>query len=167
MRAGANEFLYPPLGDSLRKARRAAGPESARGARKQPASGKVLGFLSAKGGCGRDHHRLPPGGGTGTGERAAAPSTACWPIWIWQSGIVGFLMKVKSPYSVLDAVQNLHRLDVSYWNALVASEWPGLEIIAAPSGYLPKDPFPEKRCARWSRLCGRTTPGRWSTWAAR
>jgi pilus assembly protein CpaE len=51
-------------------------------------------------------------------------------------------MKVKSPYSVLDALQNLHRLDASYWNALVAPDWPGLEILAAPSGYLPKENVP-------------------------
>src|ERR1035438_5385246 len=63
-------------------------------------------------------------------------------------GIVGFLMKVKSSYSVLDALQNLHRLDVSYWNALVSAGWPGLEIIAAPSDYLPKDPVPGESLAK-------------------
>jgi pilus assembly protein CpaE len=37
---------------------------------------------------------------------------------------------------------------VSYWNALVSSEWPGLEIVAAPVGYLPKDPVPGESLAK-------------------
>jgi pilus assembly protein CpaE len=45
-------------------------------------------------------------------------------------------------------VQNLHRLDVSYWNALVSAEWPGLKIIAAPTGYLPKDPVSGESLAK-------------------
>ena len=42
------------------------------------------------------------------------------------AGMVGFLMKVKSPYSILDAINNLHRLDASYWKALVSNGIPGL-----------------------------------------
>ena len=34
-------------------------------------------------------------------------------------------MKVKSPYSILDAVKNLQRLDASYWRALVSNGIPG------------------------------------------
>ena len=45
------------------------------------------------------------------------------------AGMVRFLMKTKSPYSVLDALNNLHRLDQSYWTALVSNGLPGLEII--------------------------------------
>jgi len=40
---------------------------------------------------------------------------------------------VKSPYSILDAINNLHRLDASYWKALVSNGIPGLEIIPSPS----------------------------------
>jgi pilus assembly protein CpaE len=141
MRAGANEFLYLPLGSNLRKAvaRRAEvrprPPENSR------PSGRVLGFLAAKGGCGATTIacHLAVELGRVSAQRAEHSLLADLDL---QSGIVGFLMKVKSPYSVLDAVQNLHRLDISYWNALVSAEWPGLEIIAAPSGYLPKDAVP-------------------------
>jgi pilus assembly protein CpaE len=141
MRAGANEFLYLPLGSNLRKAvaRRAEvrprPPENCR------PSGRVLGFLAAKGGCGATTIacHLAVELGRVSAQRAEHSLLADLDL---QSGIVGFLMKVKSPYSVLDAVQNLHRLDISYWNALVSAEWPGLEIIAAPSGYLPKDAVP-------------------------
>jgi pilus assembly protein CpaE len=140
MRAGANEFLYPPLVDSLRKAvegRAEAGPRPRENSRPP---GKVLGFLAAKGGCGATTIACHLAAELGRLSAPRAQRSLLADLDL-QSGIVGFLMKVKSPYSVLDAVQNLHRLDVSYWNALVSADWPGLEIIAAPSGYLPKDPI--------------------------
>ncbi|HXM45209.1 MAG TPA: hypothetical protein VN924_28480 [Bryobacteraceae bacterium] len=147
MRAGANEFLYPPLGGSLRKAveRRVAVLPRPRENSRPP--GKVLGFLSAKGGSGASTIacHLAAELGRVSAQRSEHSLLADLDL---QSGIVGFLMKVKSPYSVLDAVQNLHRLDVSYWNALVSSEWPGLEIVAAPVGYLPKDPVPGESLAK-------------------
>jgi len=147
MRVGANEFLYPPLGNGLRKAveRRATALPRPRENGRPP--GKVIGFLSAKGGCGATTIacHLAAELGRVSAQRAEHSLLADLDL---QAGIVGFLMKVKSPYSVLDAVQNLHRLDMSYWNALVSAEWPGLEIIGAPSGYLPKDPIPGESLAK-------------------
>jgi pilus assembly protein CpaE len=52
--------------------------------------------------------------------------------------MIRFLMKTKSPYSVLDALNNLHRLDQSYWNALISNGLPGLEIISAPQALVSK-----------------------------
>jgi pilus assembly protein CpaE len=147
MRAGANEFLYPPLDNNLRKAieRRSAvrprPPENSR------PPGKIIGFLSAKGGCGASTIacHLAAELGRVSAQRSERSLLADLDL---QSGIVGFLMKVKSPYSILDAVQNLQRLDLSYWNALVSADWPGLEIIAAPSGYLPRDPVAGESLAK-------------------
>jgi pilus assembly protein CpaE len=48
------------------------------------------------------------------------------------SGIVGFLMKATTPYTLLDAVQNIHRLDLSYWKALISNGQANLEVIPAP-----------------------------------
>jgi pilus assembly protein CpaE len=45
---------------------------------------------------------------------------------------VGFITKTKSVYSILDAVNNLHRLDIHYWKALVSNGIPGVEIVPAP-----------------------------------
>lgn len=147
MRVGANEFLYPPLGNSLRKAverRGEAQPRTREGGRP---TGKILGFLAAKGGCGATTIacHLAAELGRVSAQRGEQTLLADFDL---QSGIIGFLMKIKSVYSVLDAVQNLHRLDVSYWKALVAAEWPGLQIIAAPFGYLPKDPVPGESLAK-------------------
>jgi pilus assembly protein CpaE len=147
MRAGANEFLYPPLGDNLRKAVDRRSEVRSRPRENSRPPGKVFGFLSAKGGCGASTIacHLAAELGRVSAQRAEHSLLADLDL---QSGIVGFLMKVKSPYSVLDALQNLQRLDVSYWNALVSSEWPGLEIIAAPIGYLPKDPVAGESLAK-------------------
>jgi pilus assembly protein CpaE len=49
-----------------------------------------------------------------------------------QSGIIGFLLKSKTPYSIADAAHNLQRLDVSYWKALISNGIPDLEVIRAP-----------------------------------
>ena len=53
LRAGINEYLFPPLQDSLRKAleKRSTERSHRRDSGKQGA-GKALGFFSAKGGCG-------------------------------------------------------------------------------------------------------------------
>jgi pilus assembly protein CpaE len=48
------------------------------------------------------------------------------------AGMVGFITKTKSVYSVLDAVTNLHRLDIHYWKALVSNGIPNVEIVASP-----------------------------------
>src|SRR6202162_6683998 len=78
---------------------------------------KTLGFVSAKGGCG-------------------ATTLAChvateWPRLVQskvlladldlQAGLVGFLAKTKSPYSIADAVNNLQRLDPSFWHGLISN----------------------------------------------
>ncbi len=147
VRAGANEFLYPPLGDNLRKAIDRATEFRPRPRENSRPVGKAFGFLAAKGGCGATTIacHLAAELGRLCAQRAEHALLADLDL---QAGIVGFLMKIKSPYSVLDALQNLHRLDVSYWNALVSVEWPGLEIMAAPTGYLPKDPVPGEALAK-------------------
>jgi Flp pilus assembly CpaE family ATPase len=38
-----------------------------------------------------------------------------------EAGIVRFLMRTKSPYSVMDALNSLQRLDQNYWNALISN----------------------------------------------
>jgi pilus assembly protein CpaE len=50
----------------------------------------------------------------------------------FQAGMIGFLVKTKSPYSIADAVNNLQRLDGSYWHGIVSNGIPNLEIITAP-----------------------------------
>lgn len=130
MRAGANEFLHPPLEESLplalERILNSADTDVAPSSR-----GKIIGFLSAKGGCG-------------------ATTLACHIAWELQnqthknvlladldltSGLVGFLMKTPSSYSILDAIKNLSRLDESMWKALIVEHRPSLSVIPAPATY--------------------------------
>jgi pilus assembly protein CpaE len=130
MRAGAHEFLHPPFDESLAPALDRILNSSDIDV--VPSSrGKIVGFLSAKGGCG-------------------ATTLACHIAWELQnqtrknvlladldltSGLVGFLMKTPSSYSILDAIKNLSRLDDSLWKALIVEHRPGLSVIPAPASY--------------------------------
>jgi pilus assembly protein CpaE len=129
LRAGASEFVHPPFEETLRPAlSRVIDQAPNEGHKKQ---GKIIGFLSAKGGCGAttlachiaaDLKRQ-------TGERVLLADLD------FTSGMVGFLMKVATKYSILDAVSNLSRLDESLWKALVTEWKPGLDVIPSPEDF--------------------------------
>jgi pilus assembly protein CpaE len=48
-------------------------------------------------------------------------------------GMVGFLMDAESKYSVLEAVRNVDRLDVSFWEGLVVNGAGDIHILCSPS----------------------------------
>jgi pilus assembly protein CpaE len=127
LRAGVNEFLFPPLADTLKKALEKRASERSRRGGGAKAGGKSFGFVSAKGGCGATslvcHVAVELGR---TGQKVLLLDLDL------DAGMVGFLTKTKGNYSILDATQNLHRLDLSYWKALVSNGIPGVEIIASP-----------------------------------
>ncbi|MBV8897934.1 MAG: AAA family ATPase [Acidobacteriaceae bacterium] len=140
MRAGANEFLHPPLGETLEPAleRMFSEPDSDSGA---PTRGKIIGFLSAKGGCGAT---------TLACHLAAELQNATHKNVLLvdldlSSGMVGFLMKTPSSYSILDALKNLSRLDQSLWKALIVERRPGLAVMPAPASYTRWDHPDENR----------------------
>jgi pilus assembly protein CpaE len=130
LRAGANEFVHPPYSETFGPALQRV-IESCKEEQTPERRGKVIGFLSAKGGCGAttlachiaaDLKRQ-------TGKHVLLADLD------FTSGMVGFHMKVASSYSILDAVSNLARLDESLWKALV-SEWkPGLDVIPNPEDF--------------------------------
>ncbi len=128
IRASADEFLYPPLKDDLHRALERMGGEIAQHRAGTKPRGKVFGFLSAKGGCGAttlachlavELHR----------QTHLEVLLADFDL---DTGMVGFLMKSQGRYSLMDAVANLHRLDLSFWKALVSNGTPGVEVIMAP-----------------------------------
>lgn len=126
-RAGAAEYLFPPLEEGLRRAQERREAERSRSESGKP-RGRLAVFLSAKGGCGATTlacHSASVLAALGRKTLLADLDT--------HAGQVSFLMKTKSPYSISDAVNNTHRLDVSYWNALVSNGGPGLDIISAPT----------------------------------
>ena len=128
MRAGINEYLYPPLRDPLRRAlERRSAERSRRRDSGSKAGGKSFAFFSAKGGCGAT--TLVTHVAAELGRHNQKVLLADLDL---DSGMVGFITKTKSVYSILDAVNNLHRLDIHYWKALVSNGIPGVEIVAAP-----------------------------------
>ena len=129
MRAGVNEYLHPPLETNLRRALERRSIERSRGRDPNNLGGKTLGFFSAKGGCGATTIACHAAVELGR-ENGRKVLLADFDV---DAGIVSFLMKVKSPYSILDAINNLHRLDASYWKALVSNGIPGLEIMPSPA----------------------------------
>jgi pilus assembly protein CpaE len=128
LRAGINEYLYPPLQDSLRKAleKRSAERSHRRDSGKQGA-GKAFGFFSAKGGCGATTLACHVAAELGhLNQRVLLADLDL------DAGMVRFITKTKSAYSVLDAINNIHRLDIHYWKALVSNGVPGVEIVSSP-----------------------------------
>jgi pilus assembly protein CpaE len=128
LRAGVNEYLYPPLREPLRRALERRSNERSRrrdGATKT--GGKAYGFFSSKGGCGAT---------TLVTHVAAELGRHNQKVLLidldLDAGMVAFITKTKSVYSILDAVTNLHRLDIHYWKALVSNGIPGVEIVSSP-----------------------------------
>ncbi|HEX5431954.1 MAG TPA: AAA family ATPase [Bryobacteraceae bacterium] len=129
LRSGASEYLSPPYAGPLKAAleRVAAARAQASAVHKQ--GGKSIAFLSAKGGCGSTTlacHvavELP---------RLIEGKVLLADLDL-QTGMVGFLIKSKTQYSLADAANNLQRLDLSYWKAIISNGIPGLEVISAPA----------------------------------
>src|SRR5437879_799653 len=139
LRAGINEYLFPPLREPLRKALEKRSVErSRRRDGTTNSGGKCLGFLSAKGGCGSTTLVCHVAAELGRlNQRVLLADLDL------DAGMVAFITKTKSVYSILDAVNNLHRLDIHYWKALVSNGIPGVEIVSSPlalaSKQQPKD----------------------------
>jgi len=138
-RAGVDEYLFPPLTEGLKKAIDHREAERIKSDSGKP-EGKTLAFLSAKGGCGATtlacHVAL---------ELSRLNQSVLLADLDLNAGMVAFLTKAKSPYSIADASNNLHRLDASYWKALVSNSSPNLDVISAPTAMAAKqEPMPEK-----------------------
>ena len=168
MQAGAREYLCPPLVTPLREAfERLASVRGAQVSTQQKKLGKVFGFLSAKGGCGATTFA--------SHVAAAAARHARRPLLVadldFEAGLLRFILKAKSRYSVCDALNNMHRMDSSFWQALV-SKHDYLEFLAAPEELIdrtPPDPRHLSRFLRFVRTIYPTTVldfGRWHSTAA-
>jgi pilus assembly protein CpaE len=131
-RAGADEYLFPPLAEGLKKAIERAEKERKKSDSGRP-EGKTIAFFSAKGGCGATtlacHVAV---------ELSRLNQRVLLADLDVKNGMVAFLMKSTSPYSIVDALNNVCRLDASYWKALVSNGIPGLEVISAPTSMAAK-----------------------------
>ncbi len=130
IRAGADEYVYPPVAANLPKAlaRLEAERDKQRQNQAGGKAGRAIGFLSAKGGCGATTIACH----TAVELARQSGQEVLLADFDLDAGLIGFLMKSKSHYSILDAVGNTHRLDASYWRALVSNGVPRLQVIRAP-----------------------------------
>jgi pilus assembly protein CpaE len=127
MRAGANEFFtWPPEHDAFHGAirRTAARRESVHAASREPSV--TLVFFGAKGGsgtttvavnCAVELARLTKR------STIIADLKSCL-------GEVALFLGVRPRFTILDALENLHRLDQDFLRELVAKHKSGLEILA-------------------------------------
>ena len=137
LRAGASEFLYPPLTEKLRDAfENLAVTRGKTSSARSSGLGRIFGFISAKGGC----------GATTFVCHVAAEVVRQFkqPVLLadldFEAGLLRFILKSKSTYSVRDALDNMHRMDSSYWKALVSTPAEFLDLIAAPEDLAAKRP---------------------------
>jgi pilus assembly protein CpaE len=129
MRAGAREYICPPVGTPLKEAfERLSVVRTGQLSSQQKKLGRIFGVLSAKGGCGATTFA------SHLGPMAARLSQK--PLLLadldFEAGLLRFILKAKPRYSLRDALENMHRMDSSYWNALVTKQGNQLEFIAAP-----------------------------------
>jgi len=126
MRAGANEFFtWPPDEEALHGAirRTAARRETAAGARPNAVT---LVFFGAKGGAGTTTVAV------NCGVEIARLSKRPTVIVDLKPGLgeVALFLGVRPRYSLIDAIDNLHRLDREFLQNLVVKHKSGLEILA-------------------------------------
>ena len=123
LRAGVDEYLYPPLHESLKETLLGR----ATYCRRRQGRGRVIAFVSAKGGCGATTLISHVAADLGRRNRKVLLTDLDF-----DAGMIGFITKTKSVYSVLDIVKNLHRLDIHVWRAFVSQFETDVHIIASP-----------------------------------
>jgi pilus assembly protein CpaE len=126
MRAGANEFFaWPPAEDTFHSAirRTAARRETTQGA---PPAATTLVFFGAKGGAGTTTIAV------NCGVELARLTKRSTVIVDLKPGLgeVALFLGVRPRYSLIDAIDNLHRLDREFLRELVVKHKSGLEILA-------------------------------------
>jgi pilus assembly protein CpaE len=147
LRAGAIDFLLQPFtGDQVEAAmaKLARLQPTAESSGKEPA--KIFAVMPAKGACG-------------------ATTIAVNLAFQWKrhgkvlladldplAGTTSFLLKIKSTYSFLDALNHAHELDVDLWNGMV-THVNGIDVLLAPELMVEgtqdlKDPSPVLEYAR-------------------
>src|SRR5438477_753268 len=136
MRAGAGEFLDQSAGsDALLEA---LTRYSSSRSRSFGAAGRarVFTFLSAKGGAGCT---------TAAVNTALALQKSHGDVVLLDFAPIGHAalhLNLRPQFGVLDALQNLHRLDVSLLDGLMTTTKEGLHLLAGPQQPYPSDPTP-------------------------
>jgi len=136
MRAGAGEYLDHRAGsDALLEAltRYSSSRTRALGA---AGKARVFTFVSAKGGSGCT---------TAAVNTAVALQKSHGDVVLLDFALIGHAalhLNLRPQFGVLDALQNLHRLDVSLLDGLMTTTKEGLHLLAGPQQPYPTEPTP-------------------------
>jgi pilus assembly protein CpaE len=124
MRAGANEFFaWPPEDEAFHSAiRRTAARREATQAAKPAA---MLAFFGAKGGAGTTTIAVNCGVELARQTKRSAVIVDLKP----GLGEVGLFLGVRSRFTIIDALDNLHRVDSEFLKELVMTHKSGLDVI--------------------------------------
>jgi pilus assembly protein CpaE len=127
MRAGVREFLQAPFtGDSFPAAIRRAQEAADRSPHAADLTENVFSFLPSKAGVGTTTIALNL-----SVALSRRPETRVLLVdFDLSSGLVGFMLKLDSKYSVTSAAENAFKLDEALWRQLVSSAGP-LDVLPA------------------------------------
>ncbi len=134
MRAGAREYVERPTTTTdlleafvrLTSTRRKPGREGARG--------KIITIVNAKGGSGATTVAV----NLALALQSIQHSTAL--VDLAPLGHCGLHLNVRPPFTVTDAVTNLHRLDSSLLDSFMARHGGGLQVLAGAAAPVPIEP---------------------------
>jgi pilus assembly protein CpaE len=131
MRAGANEFfVWPPPEETFHAAirRAAARREAAQGSKP---NAQTIVFFGAKGGAGTTTVAV------NSGVEIARLSKRSTVIVDLKPGLgeVSLFLGLRPKYTLVDAIDNLHRLDSEFLRELVVKHKSGLEILAGSDNF--------------------------------
>jgi pilus assembly protein CpaE len=126
MRAGVTELVAEPLAEADIKAAvdRVLGHHAP-----QTAAGEIIAFLGAKGGVGTTTLAVNVAAAL-AGQKDSNVLMA--DLHVAAHGDVGLLFGVEPRFSIVDALENVRRLDSAFLKGLVVRAKPGLDVLASP-----------------------------------
>lgn len=125
MRAGVNEVVAEPIDhDEL-----SATIHRVAGARSQSEPGHVYGFIGAKGGVGTTTIAVNVATALGS---ISKPERALMLELHSAAGDASLLTGTESRFSIVDALENTHRLDAVYFSNLVMQIAPSTDLLSSP-----------------------------------
>lgn len=133
MRAGVSEFVTDPVtGPDLKSAvDRVIGQHAA-----PAAPGQILAFLGAKGGVGTTTLAVNVAAALATDHTQVLMAD----LHVTGHGDAALLFGVEPRFSIVDALENAHRLDEAFLRGLVVRAKPGVDVLASPDRPATKQP---------------------------
>jgi pilus assembly protein CpaE len=122
MRAGANEFVTEPVGETL-----VAAVQRLLALRRPVVTGQVFAFVGAKGGVGTTTTAV----NVATALAKAVPGRTLLVDLHLAHGDAALLLGAEPRFSIVDALENIHRFDEAFFRGLVTATKAGVGLLAS------------------------------------